>query len=147
MSYRNPKQFLDSTANPFAEGLDKAFDNMKTEIEEDRIEQEKIQKREDEMVIALGNNIGKLPGSTNPALKASFAGMMRTESEELRSLTKALPTLSGAEKDINLLRQEEIKGNVDKYGKNMVTVEFLSKKLKDSMSKNPGEVGYISKST
>ena len=45
MSYRNPKQFLDSTANPFAEGLDKAFDNMKVEIEEDRIEQEKIQKR------------------------------------------------------------------------------------------------------
>ena len=147
MSYRNPKQFLDSTANPFAEGLDKGFDNMKAEIEEDRIEQEKIQKREDEMVIALGNNIGKLPGSTNPALKSSFAEMMRTESEELRSLTKALPTLSGAERDINLLRQEEIKGNVDKYGKNMVTVEFLSKKLKDSMSKNPGEAGYISKST
>lgn len=147
MSYRNPKQFLDSTANPFAEGLDKAFDNMKAEIEEDRIEQEKIQKREDEMVIALGNNIGKLPGSTNPALKSSFAEMMRTESEELRSLTKALPTLSGAERDINLLRQTEIKGNVEKYGKNMVTVEFLSKKLKDSMSKNPGEDGYISKST
>ena len=35
MSYRNPKQFLDSTANPFAEGLDKAFDNMKVEIEKD----------------------------------------------------------------------------------------------------------------
>ena len=147
MSYRNPKQFLDSTANPFAEGLDKGFDNMKAEIEEDRIEQEKIQKREDEMVIALGNNIGKLPGSTNPALKSSFAEMMRTESDELRSLTKALPTLSGAERDINLLRQTEIKGNVEKYGKNMVTVEFLSKKLKDSMSKNPGEDGYISKST
>jgi len=147
MSYRNPKQFLDSTANPFAEGLDKAFDNMKVEIEEDRIEQEKIQKREDEMVIALGNNIGKLPGSENPALKTSFAGMMREESLELRDLKRNLPSLSGSERDANLLRQTEITGNVEKYGKNIVTVEFLSKKLKDSMSKNPGEDGYISKST
>ena len=147
MSYRNPKQFLDSTANPFAEGLDKAFDNMKVEIEEDRIEQEKIQKREDEMVIALGNNIGKLPGSENPALKTSFAGMMREESLELRDLKRNLPSLSGPERDANLLRQTEITGNVEKYGKNIVTVEFLSKKLKDSMSKNPGEDGYISKST
>ena len=143
-TYRNPEQFITTRKNPIAEGLKEGFSKM---IEEDRLKQAKIQKREDEITIALGNNLGKLPSSNNPALKNSFAGALAADADELRGLSRELSSLTGEARATNLLRQTEIKNNVEKYGKNIVTAEFLSKKYKESMSKNPGEEGYISKST
>jgi hypothetical protein len=143
-TYRNPDQFITTRISPIAEGLKEGFSKM---IAEDRLKQAKIQKREDEITIALGNNLGKLPSSNNPALKNSFAGALAADADELRGLSRELSSLTGEARATNLLRQTEIKGNVEKYGKNIVTAEFLSKKYKESMSKNPGEEGYISKST
>ena len=143
-TYRNPEQFITTRKNPIAEGLKEGFSKM---IEEDRLKQAKIQKRDDEITIALGNNLGKLPSSNNPALKSSFARALAADADELRGLSRELSSLTGEARATNLLRQTEIKNNVEKYGKNIVTAEFLSKKYKESMSKNPGEEGYISKST
>jgi len=46
-----------------------------------------------------------------------------------------------------LFKQEQIKANVSKYGEYMVTLNFLEKKFLDSVGKNPGDEGYISKAT
>ena len=143
-TYRNPDQFITVRSSPIADSFKEGFSKM---IEEDRLKQAKIQKREDEITIALGNNLGKLPSSNNPSLKNSFATALAADADELRGLSRELSSLTGEARATNLLRQTEIKGNVEKYGKNIVTTEFLAKKYKDGMSKNPGEEGYISKAT
>lgn len=147
MSYRNPKQYLDLTGSPIAEGLSKGFELYEENLAKDRLEQEKIIKQEDADSRARANNILKLPGATNPQMQKEFMQIMRKETIALQDLQREQTGLTGQERNENLFKQEQIKANVSKYGEYMVTLNFLEKKFLDSVGKNPGDEGYISKAT
>lgn len=147
MSYRNPKQFLDPTGNPIAEGLSKGFSLWEAKIKEDRIKQEEIQKESDAEIRARANNILKMPGARNPEMQKQLMAALRTETDELVSLKRTLSDLSGDDRINNLIRQEEIQQNVSKYGEYVVTLNYLENKLSESLNKNANEEGYISKAT
>ena len=128
MSYRNPKQFLDPTGNPIAEGLSKGFSLWEAKIKEDRIKQEEIQKESDAEIRARANNILKMPGARNPEMQKQLMAALRTETDELVSLKRTLSDLSGDDRINNLIRQEEIQQNVSKYGEYVVTLNYLENK-------------------
>lgn len=147
MSYKNPKQFLDPTGSPIAEGFSEGIQKWEQNIKKDRLEQEELRKKNDEQIIARANNISKLPGANNPQLQKEFMSLLRTETTELQDLQRGLKDLTGEERNDNLIRQTNIKNNVAKYGEYITTLSFLEKKYKDSIGKNPGDEGYISKAT
>lgn len=147
MSYRNPKQYLDPTGSPIAEGLSKGFKLWEENIEKDRLEQQKIIEQEDADGRARANNILKLPGSNNPQLQKEFMQIMRNETIQLQDLQRELNALTGQDRNENLFKQEEIKANVAKYGEYVTTLSFLENKFIESVGKNPGDEGYISKAT
>lgn len=147
MSYKNPKQFLDPTGSPIAEGFSEGIQKWEQNIKQDRLEQEELRKKDDEQIIARANNISKLPGANNPQLQKEFMSLLRTETTELQDLQRGLKNLTGEERNDNLIRQTNIKNNVAKYGEYITTLSFLEKKYEDSIGKNPGDEGYISKAT
>jgi hypothetical protein len=147
MSYRNPKQYLDPTGSPIAEGLSQGFKLWEENIEKDRLEQQKIIEQEDADSRARANNILKLPGSNNPQLQKELMQIMRNETIQLQDLQRELNALTGQDRNENLFKQEEIKANVAKYGEYVTTLSFLENKFIESVGKNPEDEGYISKAT